>query len=179
MVNVYYSCQEDGRADVLFAYKKVEPNTYVWCVKGLANYGSPQVAWGFGLIRISEESDPELYGFEEIDYENTCSGQVYKYPCEGSAIDCLETDEDCEADEVDELEVSPDEMRALADCENILDDYYYTAEEDEDPNCGYFIVKEKLESHGDSFWNDDFDAWVYQAAKHVNQAGTHMELYPD
>ena len=180
MIQVYYRCQENGRVDVLFAYKRVTPSSYVWCVKGISGYGSTIPTWGFGLLRIDGAGgNSELYGFEEIDYVNTCSSEVYKYSCNGLAIDQIEVQEEEEPEELDELSVSAEEMRGLSGCESLLDNYYYTAEEDQDPDCGYFIDEEKQKQHGDSFWTESFDAWVYQAAKHVNQAGTHMELLPD
>lgn len=180
MMHIYYSCQEDGRADVVFAYKQINSNNFVWCVKGISNYGSTTPNFGFGLIRIdSDGGETKLYGFEEIDYETTCSSEVFKWSCGGTAIDEIAVDEDEDAEELEELAVTQEEMRGLSECESILDEYYYTAEEDQDPDCGYFIEEEKRKQHGDSFWTETFDAWVYQAAKNVNQAGTHMELLPD
>lgn len=180
MTQIYYRCQEDGRADVLFAYKQVSERNFVWCVKGISSYGSTFPSFGFGLLRIAGDGgDAELYGFEEIDYEHTCSSDVYRYACSGAAIDEIEVDEDNDPEELEELTVSHQEMQGLSECENLIDEYYYTADEDQDPACGYFIDEDKRKQHGDSYWTETFDAWVYQAAKHVNQAGTHMELLPD
>ncbi len=151
----------------------------MWCVKGIPDRGSTYPNWGFGLLRLSDDSHGELFGFEEIDYGDTCSGQVIKYSCEGSSVSTVVIDLESGPEEYEELSVSAEEMRGLSECEEMLDKFYYAAEEDEDPSCGYFVFEEKVNEFGQSFWTESFDAWVYQVAKHINQAGTHMELLPD